>query len=156
MLLSKYSTKMISLNQEYETPDELFDSLNKEFNFEVDMCASIKNHKLPFYYTKKDDCFTKKLNCTTWCNPPFYSVKKFVKYNFEQSKNEGSTIVMLILVKSNTNWWRDYVFKAKEVRFINQKLQFKNTKQGLRFPACIVIFKPHENVTQWSVMESMS
>ena len=57
------------------------------------------------------------------------------------------------MIKSNTNWWRDYVMKAKEVRFINQKVQFVGMPQGLRFPCAIVIFQPHEGKTKFTVFE---
>ena len=146
---------MASLSQEYETPDELFNILNNEFHFNIDICASEKNHKLDNYYSKNDDCFTKNWNTTSWINPEFIRVKKFVKKAYEDSTKFGSTIVMLVLSKTNTNWWRDYVMNSKEVRFINQKLQFKGTPQGLRFPACIVIFEPHIGKTKFSVMKPL-
>ena len=150
---STYKAKMTSDSQEYETPDEIFIPLTKEFHFQLDGCASPENHKCHDYYSKLDDCFTKHWDRTTWVNPEFYTVRKFVKKGFEDSRDFNSTIVMLVLVKSNTNWWRDYVMKSKEVRFINQKVQFKNTAQGLRFPACIVVFAPHKGDTKWSVFE---
>lgn len=150
---STYKAKMSSLSQEYETPDEIFIPLNNEFKFELDGCASSKNHKVTNYYSKQDDCFTKKWNKVTWVNPEFYTVRKFVKKAFEDSRDYDSTVVILILVKSNTNWWRDYIMKSKEVRFINQKVQFKNTAQGLRFPACIVVFAPHTGDTKFSVFD---
>lgn len=149
----KLTAHMESLSQEYETPDEIFIPLNKEFNFEIDICATEENKKCLQYYTKERDCFTQNWNQTSWINPEFVIVKKFVKKAYEDSQKFKSTIVMLVLVKSNTNWWRDYVMKAKEVRFINQKVTFKNQEQGLRFPACIVIFEPHEGDTKFSVFE---
>ena len=30
----------------WETPDDLFQKLNKEFNFTLDVCANKENHKL--------------------------------------------------------------------------------------------------------------
>lgn len=150
----KQSFSIGSQNQEYETPDPLFSLLNDEFHFAIDICASQENNKLERYYSKQDDCFTKDWSETSWINPEFMVVKKYIKKAFEDSTKFGSTIVMLTLSKTNTNWWRDYVMKAKEVRFINQKLQFKNTKQGLRFPACIIVFQPHEGNTEFFVMNS--
>ena len=150
---STYKAKMTSLSQEHETPDEIFIPLNNEFHFELDGCANENNNKVERYYSKKDDCFTKKWNVTTWVNPEFYTVRKFVRKAYEDSIESNSTIVMIIMVKSNTNWWRDYVMNAKEVRFINQKVQFKNTKQGLRFPLCIIIFSPHKGSTKFSIFQ---
>jgi len=36
-------------------PDELWEELNNEFGFTVDVCASHINHKCPHYYTKEED-----------------------------------------------------------------------------------------------------
>lgn len=153
---SKYSAKMISLNQEYETPDKLFEILDNEFHFKCDLAGSQLNHKCKNYFSKNDDAFSHNWYGYNWLNPPFNKVGKWVRKAFEDSLKYHSTIVMLILVKSNTNWWRDCVMKSKEVRFINQKLQFKNTQQGLRFPACIVVFESHKGKTMFSVMESLN
>ena len=151
---SKYSAKMVSINQEYETPDKLYQILYNEFHFQCDLAGSLTNHKHKHYFSIEDDAFKQDWYGINWLNPPFYTVGKWVRKAYEDSEKYHSTIVMLILVKSNTNWWRDYVMKAKEVRFINQKLQFKNTEQGLRFPACIVIFNPHKEEIKFSIMES--
>lgn len=147
---STYKGKMTSLMQEYETPDEIFLPLHKEFNFQVDLAGSESNHKLKEYYSKKDDAFKHDWYGRCWLNPEFITVGKWVKKAYLDSQKHHSTIVMLILSKTNTNWWRDYVMKAKEIRFINQKVRFKNTKQGLRFPACIVVFEDHQGDTKFS------
>ncbi|UVF62335.1 adenine methyltransferase [Nitrososphaeria virus YSH_462411] len=152
-MYSKYETKMTSDSQIYETPDELFLPLHKEFNFELDVCANENNHKVEQYYDEKDDCFTKDWKLTSWMNPEFVKVGKFIKKAYEESVKHGSTIVCLTMVKSNTNWWRDIAMKAKEIRFINQKVQFKGTPQGLRFPCCLIIFSPHDGETKFSVFQ---
>ena len=41
------------------TPKDIWADLTKEFNFTIDCCASDKNHLLPRYYTKEDNCLTK-------------------------------------------------------------------------------------------------
>ena len=143
---------MISISQEYETPDNIFKPLDDEFNFMCDLAASELNHKCSSYYTIEQDAFSRNWGGVNWINPPFNKVGKWVKKAHEDSNKFKSTIVMLILVKSNTNWFRDFVMDSKEVRFINQKVHFKNTPQGLRFPACIVIFSPHEGKTKFSII----
>ena len=42
-----------SNKDDWETPQDLFDELNKEFNFDLDPCASKENAKCPNYFTKK-------------------------------------------------------------------------------------------------------
>lgn len=142
---------MESKSQEYGTPDELFLPLHEEFHFELDGCASKKYHKVSHYYSKEDDCFTKHWDKTTWVNPEFKTVKKFVVKAYEDSEKFTCTIVVLVLSKTNTNWWRDYAFKAKEILFVNQKITFEGQPQGLRFPASILVFSPHRGKTKFSV-----
>ena len=40
---------------EWETPQNLFDKLGKEFHFGIDVCATHENAKCKNYFTKKDD-----------------------------------------------------------------------------------------------------
>ena len=47
-----------SKSDEWATPQALFDELNKEFNFNLDPCATKDNHKCDRYYTMQDDGLT--------------------------------------------------------------------------------------------------
>lgn len=155
--MSKYEGKahlhMASDSQEHESPDEIFNPLNKEFRFKIDLCASKKNAKLSRYYTKEDDCFTKDWDETSWANIEFKYARRYIKKAYYDSLKFKSTLVILCTVKSNTNWWADWVMKSKEVRFIKDKVYFKGEKntQGLRFPCAIVVFGPHRGVTKFSI-----
>lgn len=44
-----------SNSDEYSTPDSLFESLNEEFDFTLDPCATHENHKCLAYYTSAED-----------------------------------------------------------------------------------------------------
>ena len=44
-----------SKTSEWETPQWLFDELNKEFHFELDVCATKENTKCDNFYTKEID-----------------------------------------------------------------------------------------------------
>lgn len=48
-----------SNSDEWETPQDLFEELDKEFNFDLDVCATSDNHKCPVYFTKEDNGLTK-------------------------------------------------------------------------------------------------
>lgn len=39
----------------WETPQDFFDHLNAEFNFDVDVCATPDNAKCDIYFTKEQD-----------------------------------------------------------------------------------------------------
>ena len=96
---SKYVTKMESISQEHGTPDEIWIPLHKEFNFQIDLCASPENALLPRFYTKNDNVFTKDIIETSFANIEFVRAKKFAKKFYDDSNKFGSTIVMLCTVK---------------------------------------------------------
>ncbi|MCU7701424.1 phage N-6-adenine-methyltransferase [Enterococcus gallinarum] len=41
-----------SEKEDWETPQNIFDELNKKYQFDIDVAASIQNTKLPNYFTK--------------------------------------------------------------------------------------------------------
>ena len=47
-----------SKTDQWETPQEFFNKLNNEFNFDLDPCADDTNHKCKKYYTKLSTCLT--------------------------------------------------------------------------------------------------
>ena len=46
---------MSSNTPEWATPKLFFEELNKEFNFDLDPCATDENHKCSKYFTKEQD-----------------------------------------------------------------------------------------------------
>lgn len=46
---------MSSNTDEWGTPKQFFEELNKEFNFTLDPCATNENHKCNKYFTKEQD-----------------------------------------------------------------------------------------------------
>ena len=62
----------IGKTDDWETPQYLFDLLNDEFHFTLDVCASEKNAKVKNYYTKERDGLSQDwTGHTVWCNPPY-------------------------------------------------------------------------------------
>ena len=49
-----------SKSPEWETPQWLFDLLDKEFHFKLDVCASKENHKCEKYFSKEEDGLNQK------------------------------------------------------------------------------------------------
>lgn len=44
-----------SNTDEWTTPDDLYQQLNAEFEFNLDPCSTDENHKTAMYYTKRED-----------------------------------------------------------------------------------------------------
>ena len=66
---------------DWETPQELFDTLNKQYNFEFDCCATINNTKCESYC--RDFLKQESIKQTAWMNPPFSKAKEMFKQFFE-------------------------------------------------------------------------
>ena len=47
-----YKTRPGKKSDEWETPQELFDELNKKYKFTLDVCATAENAKCSNYFTK--------------------------------------------------------------------------------------------------------
>lgn len=55
----KTETLFSRRSDEWETPQEFFQELDKEFHFDLDACASDGNHKCDMYYTAADNGLSK-------------------------------------------------------------------------------------------------
>ena len=150
----------------WETPQDLFDELNNEFQFEIDLCASKENKKARFYgdyfklnplyelvtissteeYTKSHP--PKKVGAC-FMNPPYSNPLPFLTKAWEDSKL--CCIVALIKADTSTKtfgvFWDYEKNKPKpgcEVRFLPKRLKFERdgvpSKNCANFPSVIVIF----------------
>ena len=125
----------------WETPQELFDNLNSEFHFNLDVCATPENTKCEAYYTPEMDGLSNPWYGRCWCNPPYgNNINAWVKKAYE-SANCGSLVVMLLPARTDTKWFHDYIYGKAEVRFLRGRLKFGNSKNSAPFPSMVVIFK---------------
>lgn len=53
--MSKVDIYQIPKKEEWETPQDLFDALDKEFHFTLDVAADENNHKCRLYFDKECD-----------------------------------------------------------------------------------------------------
>ena len=61
-----------SNKEDWEKPQDLFNKLDQEFNFTIDVASSEENHKCNRYYTDKENGLIQDWsNETVWCNPPY-------------------------------------------------------------------------------------
>ncbi len=134
------SGMMSSLTDEWPTPRYVFDKLNDEFHFDLDVCADDLNHKCDRYFTKEQDGLRQDWKGTCWMNPPYgRTIGQWVKKAYESARG-GAVVVCLIPARTDTRWWRDYVMRASELRFISGRVRFGDAKTGAPFPSVIAIF----------------
>ena len=92
------------------------------------------------HYTIKDDALKQKWDGIVFCNPPYgKQIKKWVKKGYEEAMI-GSTVVMLIPARTDTQWFHDYCLKG-EIRFLKGRLRFKGEQYNAPFPSMVVVFR---------------
>jgi len=129
-----------SASDDWATPQSFYDELNKEFNFDLDVCASDTNNKCSRYFTKELNGLAQKWDGIIWMNPPYgREIGEWMKKAFE-SWEEGATVVCLVPSRTDTKWWHDYAMKGK-IRFIRGRLKFGNSKNSAPFPSAVIVFQ---------------
>lgn len=131
---------MTSTTDDWATPQEFFDKVNNEFQFDLDVCADSKNAKCSRYFTKENNGLEQAWTGTVWCNPPYgRTIGLWLKKAVESWK-AGATVVLLVPARTDTAWWHDYAALG-EIRFIRGRLKFGNSKNAAPFPSALVVFK---------------
>lgn len=128
-----------SNTDQWGTPQDLFDKLNAEFHFTLDVCADDTNHKCDKYFTKEQDGLIQDWGGeVVWCNPPYG--REIGKWVERCSKHKGIA-VMLLPARTDTRWFHDYIYKKSRIRFIKGRLKFGDSNNSAPFPSMVVIFK---------------
>ena len=129
-----------SRRDDWETPPELFERLNDEFNFTLDPCATKESAKCEKYYTIKEDGLIQSWEGEiAFMNPP-YGRKIYDWIQKAWYESGRCLVVCLIPSRTDTVWWHRYVMEAKEIRFISGRLKFSDNKFNAPFPSVVVIF----------------
>lgn len=131
-----------SKTQEWATPQDLFDELEREFRFTLDPCSTAANAKCDRFFTAEDDGLLQSWQGErVFMNPPYgRAVQKWVEKAHSESRG-GATVVCLLPSRTDTRWWHDYCMKG-EIRFVRGRLYFGDGKGRAPFPSAIVIFRP--------------
>ena len=143
------------MKNSWGTDPVIFNALNKEFNFGIDITASNDNALLPVFFTKEQDALnidwsTKFRTLGTnsvFCNPPYGKgfIKKFFNKAIEQ-KAKGVTSVFLVPATLDAQWLP--INEISEIRIITGgRLSFYHPTTGKKVNgntkgSMFVIFRP--------------
>ena len=128
----------------WETPQDFFDKINKEFHFSCDVCAIPENAKCEKFFSPEIDGLKQEWAGCCWCNPPYgREIGKWVEKAYTAS-TLGATVVMLLPARTDTKWFHEYIYNKAEIRFIKGRLKFGNSKTAAPFPSMVVIFNNAE------------
>jgi phage N-6-adenine-methyltransferase len=137
----------------WSTSQPVFDKLNAEFGFTVDLCADHVNRKcerfIPTSLTLAIDVLWDGIG---FLNPPYGDVKTMGAFMAKAVRSTrdymGTVVVALIPTNTNAPWWHDWVMRASEIRFVRKKLPFVSNdgKKGVPFTGhAIVVFREGQN-----------
>ena len=133
-----------SENEVWETPQDLFNRLNDEFHFDIDVCATPENAKCSKFFSPLDDSLSQDWQGVCWMNPPY---GKKIGVWMKKAMEAKTTVVCLVPSRTDTKWWHDFAMKANEIRFIKGRLKFGNSKNSAPFPSAIIVFgKTHKDL----------
>lgn len=131
-----------SNSDEWSTPLDVFNELNNEFDFNLDVCATTANHKCENFFTQIDDGLSKNWGgYRVYCNPPYSNISEWVKKAYYESFKPNTLIVLLIPARTDTKYFQEYIYHRSEIRFIKGRLKFGDSKNSAPFPSMIVIYR---------------
>jgi phage N-6-adenine-methyltransferase len=155
-----------SATDDWATPQELFDQLNGEFLFALDVCATPENAKCALFYTREQDGLKQDWardarravrpvtvygigERAIWMNPPYgRGIGEWVAKAWRESTN-GVPVVCLLPARTCTRWWHDFIWDSDahtpypgvQIRFVEGRLKFGGSKNSAPFPSVIVVFR---------------
>lgn len=142
-----------STTEEWPTPGPFFDTLDREFGFNLDPCASADNAKCERFFTKADDGLRHRWDGVVFMNPPYGRVLgAWAEKAYTESRH--CVVVGLIPARTDTAYWHRYVMRADEIRLIRGRLHFDCVEHRERvsngsarahnapFPSAVVVWRP--------------
>lgn len=146
-----------STRDDWETPAHVFEALNSEFQFTLDVCASRENRKASQFMagphketaetaTALDACCCGL--CLPWLgnvcfmNPPYSQALDWVRKAVDAA-NKGATVVALLPNNTDTKWFQQCWVTADEIRFVAGRIQFEpKGRSGNTGGSIIVVWWP--------------
>ena len=141
-----------SATDEWATPQDLFDELDSEFHFDLDVASTDDNALCEHHYTIEQDGLSMPWDGHVWCNPPYgRQIGKWMKKAAETDR--GGVVVCLVPARTDTRWWHESVVgHASEIRFIRGRLKFGKAEGGAPFPSAIIIYDKRPS-RYWAVRQ---
>lgn len=140
----KTETLFSKNSDEWQTPEDLFQDLDREFRFDLDACATEINHMCDKYYSVSEDGLAQNWGgSTVWCNPPYSQIKAWVRKCYYEGHKPNTIVVLLIPARTDTKYFQNYILHRCELRFISGRLRFKGPGAiaNAPFPSCLAIFR---------------
>lgn len=137
------------VRDEWETPPDLYRTLNREFKFTLDPASTPENvlvGKAP-----KDGLAMSWAGERVYCNPPYSNWRPWVEKAKHEALNHTCKVAVLLLpVDTSTKAFHQYIWAdhgprvGVEVRFLKSRLKYyykgKPGPHPARFASMVVVF----------------
>lgn len=140
----------------WETPPELFNTLNMRHRFLIDAAAKKTTAKCEHFFSEEDDAlsidWTKELKAvemvvgytgSIWLNPPYSrgNINTFMEKVADEHAKGVSTIVTLTRFDPSAKWFQQYVDGvAFKVLMLDRRVKFVGAESAYNFPCCVSIY----------------
>jgi len=115
----------------YSTPPDFYEELNKEFKFDFDPC--------PLKPTQ--DGLQVDWVGNIFINPPYSNIKAWVEKGlYEMERGTAKTLVYLLPCRTDTKYFHELIYHRAELRFVKGRLKFSG-KAPAPFPVYLAIFR---------------
>ena len=127
----------------WETPQQLFNILYKQYLFDIDCCATKDNKKCSDYTNNFLRFRATSLFKCAWMNPPFSKARAMFE-NFFKSMKSGVAIYRCDNME--TQVWQNIILKKATWIFIpNKRIAYEGQDgNGARFPSALIGFNVEE------------
>jgi phage N-6-adenine-methyltransferase len=139
---------------DWATPPEIFDPLDREFGFTLDVAAGLVNHKVSRWLGAGGigECGLsapwRGERC--WMNPPYSRVQaEFIRKAALEAQYFGVLTVALLPARTDTRAFHAHVWDlehhrprpwVREVRFLKGRVRFVGAPASAPFPSMVVVF----------------
>lgn len=127
-----------SSRDNWRTPDDVFQTLNREFGFVLDAAASKENHLAPKYHSLP--CIDDPYSClcglhAAWTGPVFVNPPYGEGLGAWMTKCyteavQGLTVVALVPCSVEAQWYKDAMETCDEERRMVRRIQFIDPDTG--------------------------
>ena len=131
----------------WQTPKALFKTLEREFEFNLDVCASAGN-KLCFRHLSEDKSALDHewlADKAAFINPPYSKTAKFLERAAQQAEKHNITVVALVNANTDTEWFYNAAQTANEIRLIQGRIAFEKPDgkkaNGNTKGQCLIIWR---------------
>ena len=150
MTVAQDKTGVGSGSMEWQTPPELFEWLNRRFEFNYDAFASHENALCDFYstvdatydrdlsvfgeggrWTEEDGLAHSWAGLRVFMNPPYSRglIEQCIEKAYNE-RNNAQIIVALIPASTETQWFQKFILPHCHIEFLPRRVRFINPETG--------------------------